>query len=184
VSSDQGTLAVTLDGASAGTVDTSTTGTKQVQRPVYQVTNLPYGNHTVTLTKQSGTYATIDGYLLDRTIDDTDAALSYAGSWGVSTGRGLGDYGDGVHYTTTNGDSATATFSGTGVDVVTEKNSDEGNIDVYIDGEYRQTVNAANPTRLAQQVVYSIDGLAPGVHTVRVVKKDGQYLLLDRFTFR
>jgi hypothetical protein len=183
--SDQGTLGVTLDGASAGTVDTSATGARQLQQPVYQVSNLPYGTHTVTLTKQSGTYATIDGYQLDTTIDDTDASLQYTGqSWAVSSGRGLGDYGDGVHYATKDGDAVVATWSGTGVDFVTEKNSDEGAIGVYVDGQLRQTVNAANPTRLAQQAVYSIDGLTPGVHTIKLVKQGGTYLLVDRFTFR
>jgi hypothetical protein len=181
---DQGTLGVTLDGTAAGTVDTSTTGARQVQQPVYQVSNLPYGTHTVVLTKQSGTYATIDGYELDKTIDDTDASLHYSGAWAVSSGRGVGDYGDGVHYTAGTGDSVTATWSGTGVDFVTEKNADEGNIGVYVDGQLRQTVSAATPTRLAQQVVYSINGLTPGVHTIRLVKQSGMFLLVDRFTFR
>jgi hypothetical protein len=181
---DQGTLGVTLDGAAAGTVDTSTTGARQLQQPVYQVSNLPYGAHTVVLTKQSGTYATIDGYELDKTIDDTDISLHYSGTWAVSSGRGDGDYGDGVHYTSTNGDSVTATWSGTGVDVVTETNSDEGAIGVYVDGQLRQTVSASSATRAAQQVVYRLDGLAPGVHTIRLVKQSGTYLLADRFTFR
>ncbi|MEY9863846.1 hypothetical protein ABH935_009499 [Catenulispora sp. GAS73] len=136
------------------------------------------------LSKQSGTYATIDGYELDKTIDDTDATLRYCGSWAVSSGRGLGDYGDGVHYTAGNGDSVTATWSGTGVDFVTEKNTDEGTIAVFVDGQLRQTVSAANPTRQVQQVVYHLDGLTPGVHTIRLVKQSGAYLLIDRFTFR
>jgi hypothetical protein len=180
---DQGTLGVTLDGAAAGTVDTSTTGARQLQQPVYQASNLPYGTHTVVLTKQSGTYATIDGYELDKTIDDTDISLHYSGAWAVSSGRGAGDYGDGVHYTAGNGDSVTATWSGTGVDFVTETNSDEGAIGVYVDGQLRQTVNASGPARAAQQVVYHLDGLTPGVHTIRLVKQSGTYLIIDRFTF-
>ena len=184
LSSDQGSLAVTLDGAAAGTVNTATGGARQARQPVYQVSNLPYGNHTATLTKQSGTWATIDGYLLDRTVNDTDPTLSYTGSWAVSGARGFGDYGDDVHYTTSNGDSVTATWSGTGVDVVSETNSDEGDVDVYVDGQFRQTVSAASPTRQAQQVIYRLDGLPAGLHTVRLVKDNGSYLLLDRITVR
>ena len=181
---DQGTLGVTLDGAAAGTVDTSTAGARQLQAPIYQVANLPYGTHTVVLTKQSGTYATIDGYELDKTIDDTDASLQYSGAWAVSSGRGLGDFGDGVHYTTANGDSVTATFSGTGVDFVTETNSDEGGVGVAVDGQTQPSVSASSPTRLTQQVVYHIDGLKPGVHTIRLTKQSGTFMLVDRFTFR
>jgi hypothetical protein len=185
-SSDQGIVAVTLDGASAGTVDTSTsvTGARQVQQAIYQVTNLPYGQHTVVLTKQSGTYARIDGYRLDRSINDDDPSLSYLGTWLVSSVRGFGDYDGDVHYSPTNGDSVTATWTGTGIDVVTEKNVNEGDIDVYVDGQFRQTVSATNPMRLAQQKVYSVDGLPTGVHTLRLVKKSGQYLIVDRFTVR
>jgi hypothetical protein len=185
-SDDQGTLGVTLDGAAAGTVDTSVAsgGARQLQQPVYQVSDLPYGSHTVVLTKQSGTYATIDGYELDKTIDDTDASLSYSGAWQVSGGRGDGDYGDGVHYTSGNGDSVTATWSGTGVDFVTETNTDEGHIGVDVDGQLRQAVSAASAGRQAQQVVYRLDGLTPGVHSIRLVKQDGTFMLVDRFTFR
>jgi alpha-L-fucosidase len=68
------------------------------------------------------------------------------------------------------------------VDYVTEKNSDMGQIDIYIDGVFQQTVDCANPTRLAQQVVYSKRGLATGTHAIRGVKKTGQYMLVDAFT--
>jgi hypothetical protein len=48
----------------------------------------------------------------------------------------------------------------------------------------RQTVSASRTTRQAQQVVYHLDGLTPGVHTIRLVKQGGAYMLVDRFTFR
>jgi hypothetical protein len=184
LSSDQGTLAVTLNGEPVDPIDTATTGPKQYQQTIYQTPDLPYGNHTVKLTKQSGTYATIDGYLLDRTINNTDPTLTYTGSWHTLGNRGFGDYGDDVHFSTTNGDSVTATWTGTGVDVITEKNSDQGDVDIYVDGQYRTTADTTNPTRQAQQRIYRIDGLTLGPHTIRLVKKNGRYLVIDRFTFR
>ncbi|MEV4616062.1 hypothetical protein AB0K43_26235 [Kitasatospora sp. NPDC049258] len=184
LSSDQGQLAVTLDGSAAGTVDTSTTGARRAQAVIYQSANLPYGSHTLTLTKNSGTYATIDAFQLDRSVNDDDPSLVYNGSWGPLANRGFGDFKNDVHFTPFNGDSVTATFNGTGADVVTETNSDEGTITVYVDGQSRGTVSANAATRTAQQRVYTIDNLPYGVHTIKLVKTSGQYLLVDRLTYR
>lgn len=189
---DQGTLEVHLDGdhldgVKVDTIDTAITGPdKQYQQTIYQTPpDLPYGNYTVKLTKKSGTFATIDGYLLERTINDTPTPnLTYTGSWHTLRDRGFGDYQDDVHYSTTNDDSVTATWTGTGVDVVSEKNSDQGDVAIYVDGQYRKTVDTTNPTRQAQKLIYRIDDLPPGTHTIRLVKKSGQYMVIDRFTFR
>lgn len=112
-------------------------------------------------------------------VNDTDAGITYAGTWQYSAGRSFGDYNGDVHYTTTNGDSFSYTFNGTGIDVISEKYSDEGLIDVYVDGTYVLTANAASGSRQAQQVVYSARHLSPGNHTVKCVKKSGSYMLLD-----
>jgi hypothetical protein len=77
-------------------------------------------------------------------VDDSASGVSYSGSgWGSSTGRGDGDFQNDVHSTTNNGDSVSYSFNGSGITVLTEQNSDEGNIGVYVDGSLYQTVNAA-----------------------------------------
>ncbi|MFL6115530.1 MAG: hypothetical protein ACJ786_29920, partial [Catenulispora sp.] len=115
-------------------------------------------------------------------VDDTDPAIAYSGSWGYSAGRNVGDLGNDVHYTTANGDSMSYTFTGTGIDVLSETNSDEGGIDVYVDGVKTQSVTALASSRLAQQVVASVSGLSKGQHTVKLVKTGGTYLLVDALT--
>ena len=112
--------------------------------------------------------------------NDTDPAISYDPGWSLSSGRGLGDYQDDVHFTTTNGAGFSHTFSGTGVDLVSERFSDQGQIDIFLDGSLVSTVDTASPTRLSQQVVYSKRGLAAGNHTLRGVKRSGTYMLVDR----
>ncbi len=99
----------------------------------------------------------------------------------TSTNRGVGDYNDGVHYTNTNGDSASLTFTGTGIDLISEKYSDEGTIDIYIDGTLTQTVNAANSTRLVQQTLYTQTWSTAGTHTIKAVKRTGSFMLIDAF---
>jgi hypothetical protein len=115
-------------------------------------------------------------------LNDTDWRATYTGAWNYSSGRHLGDLGADVHYTQNNGDAFSYTFTGTGLQVLTETNADEGDTDVYVDGVKKQTVSAKSTERLAQQAVVSVTGLAKGKHTVRVVKAGGDYLLIDGFT--
>ena len=110
------------------------------------------------------------------------AGAAYAGSWSVSSNRAYGDFGNAVEYTTTNGDSASFSFTGTGVQVLSETNADEGTVDVYVDGVKTETVDAYSATRVAQQPVVDISGLSQGAHTVKLVKTGGQYLLVNAFT--
>lgn len=114
------------------------------------------------------------------TLNNTAAGITYAGGWSLSASRGLGDYQDDVHFTTTNGASFSHTFTGTGVDFVTERNSDQGLVDIFVDGTFQATIDTTNPTRLTQQIVFSKRGLPSETHTIRAVKRSGTYMLLDR----
>ncbi|WP_258171325.1 X2-like carbohydrate binding domain-containing protein [Paenibacillus sp. R14(2021)] len=113
-------------------------------------------------------------------INDSDAGIAYTGSWGYSWSRGLGDYNDDVHYTENNNDSFQYAFTGTGIELITEKDSSQGDIDIYLDNVFQQTVSTYNASRLTQQSVFSAAGLADAPHTLKVVKKSGSYMLLDR----
>jgi hypothetical protein len=113
--------------------------------------------------------------------DDDDLRIAYAGTWSSSGSRGLGDLDDGVHYTTTDGDSATFTFAGAAVSLLTETNADEGDIAITLDGTAVGTVSAYSATRAARQAVYSASGLGAGRHTLTVTKAGGTYLLVDGF---
>ncbi|GAA2709955.1 X2-like carbohydrate binding domain-containing protein [Actinoplanes palleronii] len=117
------------------------------------------------------------------THDDTDQGIAYAGTWSQSTGRGLGDYQDNVHYTERDGDSFQYTFQGTGVSYVTELDTSQGDVDIYLDGQFVKTVSAAREQgqpRLAQQTVFTVNDLPNGSHVLMGVKKSGSYLLVDR----
>lgn len=121
-----------------------------------------------------------------RTVDlnNDDPGIVYTGSWSRSTGRGLGDYQDDVQYTETNGDAFSYSFVGNGVDYVTEKDPSQGEVEIYVDGALKATVDTHADTRSAQQVVYSISDLPNGSHTIRGVKKSGQFMLVDKLVVR
>lgn len=113
-------------------------------------------------------------------VNDTSSAITYTGSgWHSSGNRGVGDYQNDEHYTITNNDFFTYTFTGTGISVVGEKNNGGGNDSVYLDGTLQYTINTYNASRLAQQVLYGVTGLTNGSHTVKIVKTSGSYFELD-----
>jgi alpha-galactosidase len=114
-------------------------------------------------------------------LNDTDPAVKYQGSWNLSSGRGLGDYQDDAHWSWNVGDSIETTFTGTGIKYITELASDEGDVDIYIDGELKTTASLYSPSRQVQQTVYDVQNLSNGVHTLKVQLKAGQFMLVDRF---
>ncbi|MEU6969990.1 right-handed parallel beta-helix repeat-containing protein [Kitasatospora aureofaciens] len=182
---DEGQIEISIDGVVQKTVD-AYSSSRKYQQTVFTASGLTPGEHTITGVMKTGGYLIVDGFKVPatpQTLNDDAAGITYTGTWSVSSNRTFGDYGGDVHYTTTNGDSFSVTFTGTGVDYVTEKYADQGLADVYLDGVLKATVDTSNPTRLAQQTVYSARDLTPGSHTLRVVKKSGYYLLLDRITY-
>jgi len=116
-------------------------------------------------------------------VNDTDAGITYGTGWTYGPSRNLGDYQNDVHYASTAGSYAQYAFTGTGIEYITETYTDEGNVDVYIDGVLQATVNCNSSTRAAQVVVYSNTGLSAGSHTIKVVKNSGTYMLVDAFAY-
>ncbi|GAA3816227.1 hypothetical protein GCM10022226_41190 [Sphaerisporangium flaviroseum] len=111
-------------------------------------------------------------------INDTE--LTYDANWHQTTGRGYGDYNDDTHHTTTVGATATYTFTGTGIDYLSERNGDMGNVDVYLDNVFQANVNLnVSGSRQVQQVVYGKTGLSSGQHTLKIVNKSTAVGMVD-----
>ena len=126
---------------------------------------------------------------LNQIVNDADAALRYSTDgqgtqWQANTPRGYGDASDDVHYATANGAQALLAFTGTGVDLLGEKNSDQGAIEIFVDGVSKGMVDTSLPAaspRQAQQVLYSLHSLPLGPHTITITKRSGQYATVDAF---
>ena len=52
---------------------------------------------------------------------------------------------------------------------------------MYIDGKLETTVSLTNAKRLGQETVFHHEWKQDGPHTIKIVKKSGQYLYLDGF---
>ncbi|KRV48309.1 acyltransferase [Wenjunlia vitaminophila] len=125
----------------------------------------------VTLAKPSGV----------EVINNT-SGVAYSEGWGFSPNRGAGDLVDDVQYTTTDGASASLTFHGTGITVLGEKYSDQGDVEVFLDGVSQGLVDTTSAERQVQQAIFTVEGLPRGEHTVQIVKRSGVYATLDGFT--
>ncbi len=112
-------------------------------------------------------------------INNDDPKIFYSGKWGRSTGRGYGDYKDDVQYAEKPGDFFEYTFKGTGIQYITEIDPSQGKVDIYLNGEFKETIDTYSSDRKAQQVVYSVSGLPNGLHTLKAVMRDGRFMLLD-----
>jgi hypothetical protein len=130
--------------------------------------------------------------------NDTDPRLRYAGaSWGYYPGRpaSFEDAQNDVHATLNDGDSVTFTFTGSGVTYISELSDGYGLVDVYLDGQLVQTVDANAPGsgqpldgvafsalhNSGGHALFSAAGLTPGQHTIQLVKRSGVYMLVDGF---
>ncbi|GAA3479454.1 right-handed parallel beta-helix repeat-containing protein [Streptomyces yanii] len=124
----------------------------------------------------------VDDLTLTR-VNDTDSAITYSG-FSTSSGRGLGDFLDDIHYATANGSKVTYTFTGTSIKVYGELNSDQGNLGVTLDNQAQQTVATTSDDgeRHTNAVVFSADGLSSGTHTIVIEKLSGSYATFDGFS--
>lgn len=186
VQTPAGPVSFYANGVLLGTTlpQSTSTGTALATLPV---TSLPVGTQTLTATYQgdSTTEGSTSGQVNQAVkpgsfLNDTAAGITFSGDWGYSNNRSFGDYLNDEHYTQTNGDSFGYTFTGTGVQVIGETNAGGGSDEVYVDGKDKGSISTYNATsRLPQQVLYSISGLASGSHTLKVVKTSGGYFELD-----
>ena len=117
-------------------------------------------------------------------VNDNNGSITYSGSWTYATGRtSYGDYQADIHYTTVNGNYAQYTFTGTGVRLITETYTNAGTVDIYLDNVFQTTVNRNSASRYGQIVLYANTSLAPGTHTIKVVKTSGAYFEFDAFAY-
>ena len=136
----------------------------------------------VYLLKTNGGEDLTQGYM----INDTDPRIVWNG-FTPSASRGLGDYLDDVHFANGAGASFELEFTGTGIDVLTERHGYGQKVEIFIDGESQgvYSANTSDTDRDVQYPIFSINGLEYGRHTISGVtvseNENEQYLELDAF---
>jgi hypothetical protein len=181
---DRGDIDIYIDGIFQETVSCYISSGSSVQQTIYAVQNLVNGKHTLKGVKRTGAVMVVDAFKVHNPefnvpVNDNVSDIKYTGSWVYSTDRGYGNDLDDVHYTNMINDYFEFTFTGTGVDLISEKYFDRGDIDIYIDGSFIETVSCYSPGSMVQQTVFSSGELPNGLHTIKGVMKSGSAMVID-----
>ena len=188
-SNETGPVEVYVDGVDEGTVTpVESAAPYPTQQVDYSISGLAPGNHTLTIVNNGANLITVDAFTVEPSmpiVNDTSPTIQYSGAgWTYSPDRGQGDYDNDVHYTYSAGASVTFPFSGSGVSWLAQRSNETGPVEVYIDGIDEGTVTPVESAAPypAQQVDYSISGLANGNHTITIVNNGANLLTVDAFT--
>jgi len=120
---------------------------------------------------------------LRETVNDTGA--EYSEGWSYKTNRNVGDWNNDAHVTTNSGSWCEFTFEGEGIEVLSEKFHDMGEIEVALDGVSQGRVQLYQDPmpRLYRIPVFRKMDLPRGRHTVRLTNcaTNGTFCLVDGF---
>lgn len=175
---------VYLDGALVATIDTYA-AIEEIRTVLYTASGLGSGVHTLAIevpeprTKNpaSSDYfvvvdaldVTVSPITPHRRIEETDAAVAYAGAWQLGNG---GEAWSGGTAALATGIGAVAearlTFSGTVVNWIGFKGPQTGIANIYLDGTFMTAVDTYAATKQIGAVLFNAAGLAPGAHTLTV----------------
>ncbi len=175
---------VYLDGT-LNTIDTYG-DTTQYQQPLFTVRGLTAGTHTLTIEVAhsrdpygSGSWVWIDGFVVENgsgvdggavanagRVEQNNAALTYNGTWYLNTNP---DRSGGTAVLAIDpGSRATVSFNGTSIKWIGYSDEWSGIARVYVDGALKGNVDTYHTPSQNQSVVYSIDSLPAGVHTLSI----------------
>ena len=101
-------------------------------------------------------------------VDDTDAAITYNGTWGTWDNDSTGMLYNNTAHWSSGAVSLEYTFTGSGIQWITKtETSGAGAGNIYIDDELVGTVTNLGEATAVQQVVFEITGLSMEEHTLR-----------------
>ncbi len=178
-----GIASISVDGGAPQPVDLYTSGYLH-NYPVWQVSGLQRGTHTVTLSwsgtknpASSGTGIGVDAFEVDGGIaqaplagpalvrfEETNSKILLDGTWSSAsnTSRSAGKWA----YTNSSGSSANIAFTGTRVDIVASTAPSYGRGLLTVDGETEHWVDFYSAGYVNNRKVLSLTGLDDGPHTV------------------
>ena len=105
-------------------------------------------------------------------ISDTDVSdgtgFTFGTGWNSETGA---QYVEGTNKWANAGAEFTLHFHGTQAHLIGTKDPGHGQADIYIDGEFKKTIDTSAGSRSVGQRIYTTDELSDGNHTIRLVAK-------------
>ena len=116
-------------------------------------------------------------------VDDRDGNIKYEGGW--ATYDSSSDYAGTETYSTALGATCEYKFTGTGIRYIGSKQNNVGKVKVYIDEEFKEEIDTYSNlgSALKQSVIYSIEDLEYGEHTIKLETSGGKAncIVVDAF---
>ena len=199
-----GIARVFVDGAFVSEIDLFSP-TEEVQVPVFQVSDLVPGSHTITIeaTGRRNPEATDYAVVLDafdvspgvpppttgtRSEESAQSATFTAGWNKTDTSQAWS--GGAAAVTSAAAERATFDFTGTSVMWIGKRGPDMGIARVFLDGAFQAQIDSYYPVTI-QGLVYNITGLAPGQHLLEIeatglkhAQASGEAIAIDAFDVR
>jgi hypothetical protein len=116
-------------------------------------------------------------------IDDTDARITYSTAWASTSDSAA--YGGKLHTVSSNGATATLTFSGTSIAVIAPVGSTYGSLRICLDPGVSvagcSTMTLHSSTAVERDIVFVSGPLASGSHTIQITALSVTKIALDGF---
>ena len=180
--------------------------TSRYRQAILSIRNLASGPHTLTIEithergpHTSGSWVWIDAFDIENgsglpggvtagagRIEENNPALLYTGRWYANPSAVHS--GGASALAMDAGSRANITFNGTGINWRAYRDEWSGIARVYVDGELKATVDCYLMPAQPQSVVYVINGLSPGSHTLTIEatgtrnpRSGGSWVWIDAF---
>lgn len=111
--------------------------------------------------------------------DNATGEITFNGEWFAKSRKYA--YMGGVQGTLKAEDNLTYTFTGSGIDLIAEKNEGSGKIAVSVDDSAPVIIDLYEKVQLDSISVYSNHNLSAGMHTIKVVNLEDKNLYVDGF---
>lgn len=115
-------------------------------------------------------------------INDDESNINYEGDWDEE--YVAGNYRADKHVTKDADATLEYLFYGTGAELISDTGPDMGEIDVYIDGVFDQTIDCYSETPQQQVIVYTNSELDYAGHRIKLVSKSGDEMVVDGIVVR
>jgi len=165
VGNGMGEIDFSLDGKPVKRVNMGATGNRPHVVGI-DLTGLPNGKHELKGVKVGGAYVQVDMFRVYNPA---------SGNW-KKTGPN-----NSIRSTDRNEDFVQFEFTVTAVQFLAPQGPDRGTIEVFLDGQSVRHINQYHGTPKASSPLVSLTGLAPGRHTLCLVKKRGKFMDVEAF---
>ncbi|KAL0578300.1 hypothetical protein V5O48_003711 [Marasmius crinis-equi] len=196
-SADFGDYTVTVDGRDVSFK--SANGNRGSKKLLASAQGLNNGPHTATLVSSGSKAINLDymdvqheapgSSMSTAVIDDNDPRVTYqpSSAWNVNNGNDFMN--NTLHFSQTNGSSASLTFTGQAIAVYGTVSFDHANVQVTLDGQSKSFPANLGPTKsssLHTQVLwYFAEALGPGQHSLSMISDvqqgTGPFIDVDAF---